>query len=66
MKRQHLFLMILGCVAPIIVLTAVFVFQMQLSRFLLFGLVLLCPISHLLMLRYHGNHPHQEQGARDG
>jgi hypothetical protein len=61
MKRQHLFLMILGCAVPIIVLTAVIVFQMQLSRFLLFGLVLLCPIAHLLMLRYHGGHPHQEQ-----
>ena len=65
MNRQHWILMIVGCVLPIILLTAVFVFQMQISRVLLFGLVLLCPLVHLLMMRDHGGHSHQNSGVND-
>ena len=65
MKRKHWMLMILGCGVPVIVLAAVFVFQIQLSSVLLFGLVLFCPLVHLFMLRDHLGHNHQEAGPRD-
>ena len=66
MKRKHWMLMAIGCGLPLLGLTAVFLFKLQLSSVLLFGLVLLCPLVHLLMLRSHGGHDHQKPGVHDG
>lgn len=65
MHRKHLILMLLGCALPIVALAAVFLFQLQLSGVVLFAIILLCPLSHLLMLGGlgHGKHAdvhHQE------
>lgn len=59
MHRKHLLLMILGCVLPIAVLAAVFLFQVEVGKPLLFAIILLCPLSHLLMMGGlgHGEHP---------
>lgn len=59
MHRRHLILMILGCALPIAALAAVFLLQIELSTPLLFALVLLCPLSHLLMLGEHTRGGHQ-------
>jgi hypothetical protein len=48
--RKHLILMILGCALPIVALAAVLLFQLQVSGAVLFAIILLCPLSHLLML----------------
>ena len=50
MHRKLLLLMVLGCALPIVALAAVLLFQLQLSGAVLFAIVLLCPLSHLLML----------------
>lgn len=55
MKKSHMWMMILCCLIPIIGLAAVFLFNVPLSNVLLFGLILLCPISHLLMMKYMGH-----------
>ncbi len=65
MKRKHWLWMILGCGLPLLGLTAVYLFNLQLSSVLLFGLVLLCPVLHLLMLRDHGGHMHTNPGVHD-
>lgn len=59
MTRKHLILMLLGCGLPIVVLAAVFLFEVELSALALFALLLLCPLSHLLMLGRHGQSEHQ-------
>jgi hypothetical protein len=66
MKRKHWVLMILGCGLPLLGLTAVYLFKLQLSSVLLFGLVLLCPVLHLLMLRDHARHDSSNPGVHDG
>jgi hypothetical protein len=66
MTRRHWLLMIVGCGLPVIGLTAVFLFKLQVSSVLLFGLVLLCPVVHLLMLRDHSGHDPQKPGVHDG
>lgn len=71
MTRKHLFLMAVGCLLPLAALTAIFVFRLQVSTVLLFGLILLCPTMHLFMLRDHaGPHAHDQSrpnpGGRDG
>jgi uncharacterized membrane protein len=55
MKKSHLWIMILCCLIPIIALTAVFLFKIPLSNVLLYGLILLCPVSHLLMMKFMGH-----------
>lgn len=55
MKKSHMFIMILCCLIPIVGLVAVYFFKVPLSNVLLYGMILLCPISHLLMMKYMGH-----------
>lgn len=55
MKKSHLWIMILCCLIPIIGLAAIFLFSIPLSNVLFFGLILLCPVLHLLMMKYMGH-----------
>lgn len=64
MARKHLILMVIGCLLPLTALAAIYLFQIQVSTVLLFGLFLLCPALHLFMMRDPMEHPssHQEEG----
>ena len=55
MKKSHMFLMLLCCLIPIIGLTAFYFFKVPLSNVLLYGMLLLCPLSHILMMKYMGH-----------
>jgi len=61
MKRSHLLLMFLCCLIPVAALASIFLFNVPVNSVLLFGLILLCPISHLLMMKFMGHdHNHGE------
>ncbi len=66
MKKSHVLLMILCCLIPIIVLSAVYIFRIPTSAVLLYGMILLCPLSHILMMRFmmrdHGGAEHAGPG----
>ncbi|MCA0454004.1 MAG: DUF2933 domain-containing protein [Chloroflexi bacterium] len=51
MNPKHTLVMLVCCLIPIAAFTAIFVFNAPINNVLLFGLVLLCPLSHLLMMK---------------
>ena len=64
MSRKHILIILACCLVPLLVLGAVTVLKVPLSQVITFGLVLLCPLSHLLLMKYmghgeeHKEHPH--------
>lgn len=70
MNKKHALLMVACCLVPLIGLGIINFFHIPLGQAASFGLVLLCPLGHLLMMKtmMHGDHeeeqdPHQAHHA---
>ena len=60
MSKKHMLIMLACCLVPVIALGAIFLFKVPVNQVLYFGLILLCPLSHLLMMRFMGHGEGQE------
>ncbi len=72
MDRKHMLVMLLCCLAPILAISALFLLQVPISTLLLLALVMICPLSHLLMMRHmdheaalttDDHHPHADESG---
>jgi uncharacterized membrane protein len=63
MDRKHWWIMILCCLIPIVAVAAISVLGVPGNSVLYFGLFLLCPLLHLVMMRGmmspQGEHQHR-------
>lgn len=64
MNKKHMLIMLACCLIPVAALTAFFVFNIPLNSIVVGALVLICPLSHLLMMKFmmkdHNGHTPQE------
>ena len=61
MSRRHIWIMVLCCLIPIAGLAAVYLLNIPASNVILFGLVLLCPLLHVLLMGAMGKEHHAGQ-----
>lgn len=61
MSKKHMLIMLACCLIPVVALAAIFVFKVQVSTVVFAALMLFCPLSHLLMMKYmgHGHTQHE-------
>lgn len=65
MNKKHVLIMLACCLIPVAALTAVFVFKLPVNSVVYYGLILLCPVLHLVMMRGMMGHNHSGQAGHD-
>ena len=61
MTKKHYLIMLACCLIPLAAFAAIFLFKIPANSVVFFGILLLCPVLHLVMMRNMG-HP-AERGA---
>jgi hypothetical protein len=64
MKRSHARLMLLCCLVPVAAFAAVTFLRLPVNTVILAGMVILCPLSHVLMMTRMRHNP--GVGSRPG
>lgn len=59
MSKKHILSMLACCLIPLVALAAIFMLKIPVGTVVLVGLALLCPLSHLLMMKSMV-HEHEE------
>ncbi len=64
MKKSHVLIMLLCCLIPVIGLAAIYFFRVPLNNVLFYGMIVFCPLSHLLMMKFMGHDHSSEQQSQ--
>jgi len=66
MNKKHALIMVACCLIPIAGFALVSLFNIPLKSVFFFAMILLCPLSHILMMRFMGHDAdHQHGEAKD-
>lgn len=65
MSKKHAILMVVCCLVGIGAAAAVFLFKVPTNNVLVFGMLLMCPLSHFLMMGMMGRHSHGEGESQE-
>lgn len=61
--QRHLLLMVICCLIPVIALGAIYLFRIPVPTVLTYAVLLLCPLSHVLMMAFMGRDHRQPAGS---
>jgi len=66
MSKKHMAFMLICCLIPLAGFAAIYYFAIPVDRVILVGLALVCPVSHLIMMRFmpHDHAEPQRSGSR--
>ena len=64
MKKSHMLLMLLCCLVPLVGFAMVYFFKFPLNNVLFYGMIIFCPLSHLLMMAFMGHDHSSSQHAQ--
>ncbi len=64
-RQNHLLVMLVCCLAPIAVVYVGVTYLGWSRSILLWSVLLLCPLSHILLMRGHGGHDHGRHDRGD-
>jgi hypothetical protein len=59
MSKKHWAIMLACCLIPLGALGGFFLFHIPTPKLLLFGMVMFCPLAHILMMKFMG-HGHEQ------
>ena len=57
--QRHLLLMLVCCLIPVVALAAIYLFRIPVPTVLTYAVLLLCPLSHVLMMAFMGRNHNQ-------
>jgi hypothetical protein len=69
LKSKHFLIMLICCLIPVAGFAVVTVFNIPLNTVLWFALMMLCPLSHIILMKYmmpgHNHHEHAAHQVTD-
>ena len=64
MNKKHVLLMLACCLLPVAALVLVVFFKIPISTVLFTAMLLACPLSHILMMKFMSHDRHEHQAAK--
>ena len=72
MTKRHMLLMLACCLIPLAALGAIYALELPINSTLYFGIMLVCPLLHFILMRsafgnsHHAAHSYQAEGTARG